>query len=163
EPVECYVPERAYRLGSGFRETKPQTPNTQSSMRPLHLLPTPHEIPVIVRPSHDRDGAPISFTLNDQTHPILHAVGPERIADVWWNGHHKTRDYFDVEDQDGRRWWVFRVFQTSRWFGRRGRPTTAARPGLRRRSNRASCGGHSTRRLRCVLGRRRGGWGGSGR
>jgi protein ImuB len=118
EAVECYVPELAYKLQpkSIGNSSALSTQDSGLPTRPLHLFPTPHEIPVIVRPSHDRDGAPISFTLNNQTHPILHAVGPERIAGVWWNGHHKTRDYFDVEDQHGRRWWVFRVFQTSRWF-----------------------------------------------
>jgi protein ImuB len=70
----------------------------------------------MVRPSYDRDGAPIAFTLDNQPRPIVHAVGPERIAGAWWDGHNKTRDYFDVEDNDGRRWWLFRVFQTSRWF-----------------------------------------------
>jgi protein ImuB len=70
----------------------------------------------MVRPSHDRDGAPIAFSLDNQPRPIVHAVGPERIAGAWWDGHNKTRDYFDVEDQTGRRWWLFRVSQTSRWF-----------------------------------------------
>jgi protein ImuB len=117
EAVESYVPERAYRVGgsdrvqsSGFRVQEEQCP------RPLHLLLVPREIPVMVRPSDDRDGAPVSFTLDGKLHRIAHAVGPERIAGTWWAGHDKTRDYFDVEDEAGRRWWVFRVTETSKWY-----------------------------------------------
>ena len=35
-------------------------------------------------------------------HPVVHAVGPERIAGRWWDGHDKTRDYFDVDDPAGQ-------------------------------------------------------------
>ena len=42
---------------------------------------------------------------------------PERIAGRWWEGNDKTRDYFDVEtDEDGKRFWIFRVFQTGKWY-----------------------------------------------
>jgi protein ImuB len=70
----------------------------------------------MVRPSHDRDGAPVAFTLEGESHRIVHAVGPERIAGAWWLGNDKTRDYFDVEDEAGRRWWLFRVLQSSKWY-----------------------------------------------
>ena len=70
----------------------------------------------MVRPSHDRDGAPVAFTLAGETRRIVHAVGPERIGGAWWTGHDKTRDYFDIEDEAGRRWWLFRVLQSSRWY-----------------------------------------------
>ena len=90
--------------------------NSEPSPRPLHLLPTPREVRVVVRPSEDRDGAPVAFQCDGQLHRIVHAVGPERIAGAWWTGHDKTRDYFDVEDESGRRWWVFRVLETSKWY-----------------------------------------------
>jgi protein ImuB len=95
---------------------EPRTRSPEPSFRPLHLLPTPKEISVIVRPSDDRDGAPVAFVYDGRQRRIVHAVGPERIGGAWWLGRDKTRDYFDVEDDAGRRWWVFRVFQTSRWF-----------------------------------------------
>ena len=35
--------------------------------------------------------------------------GPERIAPEWWReGAHPERDYFQVEDDHGRRYWLFR-------------------------------------------------------
>ena len=49
-------------------------------------------------------------------HRLTHAVGPERIAGQWWDGHDKTRDYFDVEDESGQRWWLFRVLETFKWY-----------------------------------------------
>ena len=47
---------------------------------------------------------------------VLHAIGPERICGQWWEGHHKTRDYFQVEDENGNRFWIFRVTQTRKWY-----------------------------------------------
>jgi hypothetical protein len=125
QAVESYMPERAYQTWHGRpARDRPSSRREEESWagrpchesRPLHLLLRPREIRVIVRPSEDRDGAPVAFELEGRSHRIVHAVGPERIAGAWWLGHDKTRDYFDVEDEGGRRWWVFRVFQTSRWF-----------------------------------------------
>ena len=70
----------------------------------------------MVSPSDDRDGRPISFTWDGEVHRLPHGVGPERIAGHWWRGHHRTRDYFDIEDEDGRRFWIFRVRETNRWY-----------------------------------------------
>ena len=70
----------------------------------------------MVSPSDDRDGRPISITQDGKVRRVMHAVGPERIAGQWWEGHNKTRDYFAVEDEEGRRSWVFRVRETGRWF-----------------------------------------------
>ena len=70
----------------------------------------------MVSPSHDRDGRPISFTLDGQVHRLAHAIGPERIGGQWWEGHRKTRDYFIVEDEEGLRFWIFRVMQSSKWY-----------------------------------------------
>jgi protein ImuB len=118
--VESHVPERAHQPWHGLpaRDSSGKTwPGSSCYVfRPLHLLPMPREIPVMVRPSHDRDGAPVSFGFEGQSHRIVHAVGPERISGMWWTGNDKTRDYFDVEDEAGKRWWVFRVAQTFKWY-----------------------------------------------
>jgi protein ImuB len=85
-------------------------------LRPLRLLRQPRPIKVIVRPSESRDGEPVSFTDNGDVCRLDHIRGPERITGQWWNGRWKTRDYFDVLDTAGRRYWIFRVAQTRRWF-----------------------------------------------
>ena len=130
--MESYVPERAVGYGSSqnvevkMQKSKVREPSAfhnsafsiQNSAfpRPLHLLPRPVELRVMVSPSDDRDGRPIAVTEEGRTRRIVHAMGPERIAGQWWQGHDKTRDYFEIEDETGRRSWVFRVRETSRWF-----------------------------------------------
>lgn len=82
-------------------------------LRPLHLFDPPQPVEVIAGIS---DGPPLSFTWRRQTHRIHLAEGPERIAPEWWrrsSGHISgkggpTRDYFRVEDEAGRRFWLFR-------------------------------------------------------
>jgi protein ImuB len=85
-------------------------------LRPLRLLRQPRCITAIVRPSESEDGQPISFTNARTVHRLDHIRGPERITGQWWNGRWKTRDYFDVLDTAGGRYWIFRVAQTGRWF-----------------------------------------------
>jgi protein ImuB len=52
----------------------------------------------------------------------MHADGPERIADEWWQPQGSgtvdaIRDYYRVEDEEGRRFWLFRSgFNEPRWF-----------------------------------------------
>ena len=70
----------------------------------------------MVSPSDDREGRPVMFSRDGRVHRAVHSVGPERIAGRWWDGHDKTRDYFDVQDEDGRRFWVFRVAETGKWY-----------------------------------------------
>jgi protein ImuB len=54
---------------------------------------------------------------------VAHAEGPERIAMEWWRHQtpEPTRDYFRVEDDAGRRFWLYRAgipreTVRSRWF-----------------------------------------------
>jgi protein ImuB len=45
------------------------------------------------------------------SHEVAKADGPERIAMEWWRdaqGRPLTRDYFRVEDDAGRRFWLYR-------------------------------------------------------
>ena len=56
------------------------------------------------------DGPPHHFTWRRATHVVARVEGPERIAMEWWkqDGEALTRDYFRVEDEEGRRFWIFR-------------------------------------------------------
>jgi protein ImuB len=87
-----------------------------SALPPLHLLNRPEQIGVIVSPSHDCQGRPVSFTWRGRVHRLVHSTGPQRIAGQWWQGHRKTRDYFDVENDAGERFWIFRVMETRKWY-----------------------------------------------
>ena len=70
----------------------------------------------MVSPSDDCEGFPISFTWQEQVHRLLNTTGPQRISGQWWEGRNRTRDYFDVEDGEGERFWIFRVRETNRWY-----------------------------------------------
>ncbi len=117
--VESHLPERAYAAAPVAAEAaNPVDPGViRSASVPLHLLPTPAEVTAVTRPSRDDDDArPAQITVAGVAHPLAHAAGPHRVAGVWWTGHDKTRDYFDVVDTAGRRFWVFRAAPSRRWF-----------------------------------------------
>lgn len=139
EPVESHVPERAVRRqlardarsrsGSlahrrvkrpgraAVNQPDPRERHAPTGVRPLCLLPCPLEVPVTVNPYGDQFGRPMQFVQQGgRVHRLTHVAGPERIGGHWWDGRDKTRDYFDVEDEAGRRFWLFRVNETRRWF-----------------------------------------------
>ncbi len=117
--AQAYLPEQSfsYKSSSSQSSVRHGSPRAVLSPRlsfprPLHLLPTPAEIRCIASPSEP----PCSFTFNFTAFQVAHCTGPERICGPWWTGRDKTRDYFDVEESAGRRFWLFRVFETRRWF-----------------------------------------------
>jgi protein ImuB len=117
ELLASNLPENASRRSDIAAKAEPDPSRIAVDLlRPLRLLRQPRPIRVIVRPSQSRDGDPVSFTDENQTHRLDHARGPERITGQWWNGRWKTRDYFDVLDIAGDRFWIFRVAQSGRWF-----------------------------------------------
>src|SRR5205823_10113040 len=61
------------------------------------------------------DDPPFRFTWRRRQHRVRHADGPERIAEEWWIGDSaadprdssdRVRDYYRVEDEEGRRFWL---------------------------------------------------------
>jgi protein ImuB len=56
------------------------------------------------------EGPPAQFIWRRQTHKVARYAGPERIAPEWWKDRPGTRlrDYFKVEDQTGKRLWLYR-------------------------------------------------------
>ncbi len=121
--VESYLPERAWQPAMDKAPGPVSATVLPRPSRPLTLFPMPIEIRVVCEPSDDRTGQPHQFAWNGQVHRVAHAVGPERIANEWWRGHRHTRDYYDVEDEVGCRFWLFRVIHVgseetlvARWF-----------------------------------------------
>jgi protein ImuB len=119
-PVPSYVPERSWQAMAALDDADPlplpPAPIRPGLATPLCLLPVPREAKVIVSPSHDLDGRPVWIDVDRDARAIVHACGPNRVAGEWWAGHLRTRDYFDVEDEQGRRMWIFRVLENGRWF-----------------------------------------------
>jgi len=76
--------------------------------RPFHLFDPPQPIDVIAEVP---DGPPHQFRWRRATHSVRRYEGPERIAAEWWRRRDNaglTRDYYRVEDVQGRRYWLFR-------------------------------------------------------
>ena len=90
------------------------------------------------RPCHDARARkwPVRDSVDDNeisswrraNHAVVRVEGPERIAMEWWRqqGHALTRDYFRVEDEEGRRFWIFRDGLYERELAdEQGKPTPA--------------------------------------
>jgi protein ImuB len=104
--VESDVPERSLRRVAPLAETSDWPPDWP---RPVRLLVRPEPVDKVV--ALLPDGAPRRFTWRGETHVVCQADGPERIYGEWWKTHSEAdavRDYFQVEDEAGARFWIFR-------------------------------------------------------
>ena len=133
-PHASHVPERASReipvLGDknlGGEKEQPaalETPGISDlwrgpprrGPRPIRLLAQPMAIEVMAPVP---DGPPVMFRWRRRQHKVTNAEGPERIAPEWWQRRnrlppgattleHGTRDYYRIEDTDGKRYWLYR-------------------------------------------------------
>jgi len=91
--------------------------------RPIRLFEPPEPIEAFwLLP----DDPPFRFTWRRRRHRVTRADGPERIAEEWWQPTASgdvdaIRDYYRVEDEEGRRFWLFRAGlygndHKPRWF-----------------------------------------------
>lgn len=116
-PDEHYWPERSFKLAESIHQ-KPATPWKLDRPRPLQLLKRPEPIEVT---APIPDYPPMLFRYKNKLHKIRKADGPERIEQEWWLQQGQHRDYYHVEDEEGRRYWLFRlghydVAKTYQWF-----------------------------------------------
>ncbi|MGD0190450.1 MAG: DNA polymerase Y family protein [Rhizomicrobium sp.] len=79
----------------------------EAPRRPLRLFEKPELVEVMAEVP---DGPPVRFRWRRVLHHVARAEGPERIAMEWWRTarHAPTRDYFRIEDETGRRFWLYR-------------------------------------------------------
>jgi len=106
EPAERHLPEWAEKLSPPVLTPFPL--GQLRNMRPLTLLDPPEKIEIMAEVP---DGPPLRFKWRQLSHRILRMEGPERIAPEWWREEEKMRrprDYYIVEDEEGRRFWLFR-------------------------------------------------------
>jgi protein ImuB len=114
-PQGSHVPERTTRLvpmaQSGPAPWDIPLPG-EPPLRPLTLFDPPERVEVLAQVP---DGPPRQFRWRGAAHRIVAQEGPERIAPEWWRRHNGydanpglTRDYYRVEDESGRRFWLFR-------------------------------------------------------
>lgn len=104
-PAEHYWPERSFKFASSLDEKLISTWKTDRP-RPIQLLAKPEPI-VVTAPIPDYP--PMNFRYKGKLHTIIKSDGPERIEQEWWLQKGQHRDYYLVEDEDGRRYWLFRL------------------------------------------------------
>jgi protein ImuB len=124
---ESHLPERASGWASAVsspafagevaREARRRGPSTafggpppleiEGRKRPQRLLDRPEANDVIYATP---EGMPRRFVWRRAVHDIARGEGPERIAPEWWRSASsvRLRDYYRVEDADGRRYWIYR-------------------------------------------------------
>lgn len=115
-PDEHYWPERSFKESLSIDE-KPLTTWKIDRPRPLQLLSKPEPITVT---APIPDYPPMLFRYKGKLHKIVKADGPERIEQEWWLQQGQHRDYYYVEDEEGNRYWLFRLGHYSdksyQWF-----------------------------------------------
>jgi protein ImuB len=110
--ADTHIPEQA-QLALPAIDAPPALPwpapdPGEPPLRPFYLFDPPQVIEVIAEVP---DGPPHRFRWRRATHAIRRYEGPERIASEWWRRRDNaglTRDYYRVEDDRGRRYWLFR-------------------------------------------------------
>lgn len=128
-PQETHIPEYAVeavaaREAPVITHTEHKAPEQDSiaPTRPLRIFERPEAIDAVAEVP---DGPPAKFSWRRMQHAVARADGPERIAMEWWRdteGRPLTRDYFRVEDEVGRRFWLYREglygteVESSRWY-----------------------------------------------
>lgn len=103
-PAEHHWPERSFKAAASLAE-QPAIPWPESLSRPIYVLPRPEPIQVSVPIP---DYPPMLFIYKGIIHNIKKADGPERIEREWWIDKGLQRDYYCVEDEKGKRYWLFR-------------------------------------------------------
>lgn len=123
---ETRLPERAVRAlpfdaaAAAAWADEPALEEEGAPLRPATLFASPQPIDVTaVIP----EGAPDRFQWRRLSRRIVAAEGPERLEPEWGRVHAtpKVRDYYRLEDDEGRRYWVFRegrygLDESPRWF-----------------------------------------------
>jgi protein ImuB len=115
-PVESHVPERAQQALPVFAPFRPGW--AAGAPRPIRLMPSPEPVEAMAPVPDD---PPVFFIWRRVRRRVVRADGPERIAPEWWREDAATRDYYRVEDAEGRRYWLFRAGlyapgATPRWY-----------------------------------------------
>jgi protein ImuB len=128
-PQDTHLPERAVLAAPAQHHLDEATSATwlkriegEPPQRPLRMFEPPEsiDVPFATVP----DGPPRRFTWRRAAHEVVRVEGPERIAMEWWRteGGRLTRDYFRVEDEEGRRFWLYRDGLYSECVDKEGRP-----------------------------------------
>jgi protein ImuB len=115
QPNDTHIPEAAW-VAVPAQHVQPQKifwrqlrKAQNAPRRPLRLFARPEPVDFMTA-QH--------FMWRKTRRVVMQCEGPERIAMEWWR--HETpqlaRDYFRVEDAEGRRYWLYRKGTPPQWF-----------------------------------------------
>jgi protein ImuB len=114
QPRDTHIPEQAWitvpaqHVQSSKLLWKKTRKVKDAPRRPLRLFASAKSIDFTTK----------HFVWRKVQRVVTRCEGPERIAMEWWR--HETppptRDYFRVEDIEGKRYWLYRNDTTSQWF-----------------------------------------------
>ncbi len=127
-PVDHHLPEARVHLVPAASvadaalawDCEPRPGEEAPLTQPLRLLvPAEPVDAVAIVP----EGPPLRFRWRRALYRVVRSEGPERLAPPWWLGaggagrlpdvpgeavHMPTRDYYRIEDEEGRRFWIYR-------------------------------------------------------
>jgi protein ImuB len=108
-PVASHLPEHAQARAPALEI--PGGGWAAGKLRPVRLLAAPEAIEATAPVPDD---PPVLFRWRRLLHRVVRADGPERIAAEWWReagapDPDDIRDYYRVEDAEGRRFWLYRA------------------------------------------------------
>jgi protein ImuB len=106
-PRASHIPERAQGWQPPLEPVPPSQGLLSFHARPLKLLDRAEPIAVLYA---SPDGYPQRFRWRGAVREVVRVEGPERIAPEWWRERStvRLRDYYRIEDDAGRRYWVYR-------------------------------------------------------
>jgi protein ImuB len=120
---DTHAPERATLWNDSAGAVAPPPSKDGVMRRPLRLFKRAQAIEAMASVP---DGPPLRFRWRRVLHEVARAEGPERIAPNWLRAPEnasraRTRDYYRVEDSQGRRYWLYREgfydeHDAPRWF-----------------------------------------------
>ena len=115
ELVQSHRPEHAARLVPVDEPgaDRPGVPARPWPPRPSRLIDPPSPAEAIALTP---DGPVMQVRWRGGERRIIASIGPERIGPEWWKAREPARDYFRVQDDQGRWLWMFRDVPGPRWF-----------------------------------------------
>ena len=115
-----YIPERSFSFIPIRRKKKENNgsfPPFLLKQHPPYLLRSPETIQAIAMLP---DKPPSWIKWRNEKLLVLRGAGPDRISEEWWHGKITpeigARDYFRIQDQNGRWLWIYRDQTSFNWF-----------------------------------------------
>ncbi len=135
--VESHRPERAFQLtpfappfsssGHAGKRAKKRTrkkrsqKNVQQSQRALPLVMNGSsgamrliDPPILQQAMLPQGGSTI--TVEGLQSPVVATFGPTKINTEWWSNTPVARDYYEMETEDGGRYWVFKKDEDGKYY-----------------------------------------------